>query len=205
VFVFIAGFVAYLVLFALTDRDDAPHAATPSDAAPTRDGTAQPANGDAPSSPRDAGRAVRFETTELQVGELPPRLRPVASKILAGHRLERTELTQLTTLARGNRDLAATHLLLGRAYMNLGWHSDGIQRYVIAWQTDPEARRDAQMLADLVDLVPNDNSGPAAVEALELIYGDDAIEAIDDRLASPGLRAAGSQKLTQLRATLERR
>jgi hypothetical protein len=141
------------------------------------------------------GGAARRAAFEAVGPDMPEALREADRRIRTGERLSREELAPLQAYARAHKDDARGHLLLGHAFAALGWRTHATERYLRAHQADPNVRRDARVLDELlVDLLHPDLH-EAAARALSIIYGDEAIEAGEDLLASGGLTWVEQQRV----------
>jgi serine/threonine-protein kinase len=140
---------------------------------------------------------------DLLAGELPAEMAELAPRVAAGEELSVQELRPLQRWAGDNRDDARPHLLIARAFLNKGWNSNAVERYLQAYQADPESRADARMLTDLVQLSTHNESGPAAATAIARIYGREALPAIEAKLAQD-IGWPGDQRLERLRTRIER-
>lgn len=91
-----------------------------------------------------------------------------------------------------------SHLLLAQTFFDRKWTKDCVAQYVEAFEKDPSSRGAPRMLPDLVALSQDENRVKDAAAALRTIYGDEALQVLDSRLALE--RDAGVQEL--LRATI---
>ena len=69
-------------------------------------------------------------------------------------------------------------LLVARAYAQLDWWSDSVDRYLRAYRLDAGCRGDPQMLQDLVKAAAHPAAGRSAAKAIHDIYGAEAIPAV---------------------------
>ena len=93
-------------------------------------------------------------------------------------------------------------LLLGRAYAQLDWLSDSVERYVRAHQVDSTSRGDPRMLADLLDAAAHPAVAHAGARAIREIYGAEAIPALERVLARRAGDREATARLARLRETL---
>jgi hypothetical protein len=93
-------------------------------------------------------------------------------------------------------------LLLGRAYAQVDWFSDAVERYVKASKVDSTCRGDPQMLADLLKGAAHPTAGRAAARAVRSIYGAEAIPALEKAMKARAGDKAASARLAQLRESL---
>jgi hypothetical protein len=75
------------------------------------------------------------------------------------------------------------HLLFARAEHERRAFTSAIQSYERAYRASPASRGDERMLRDLVMMSSHATAGPRAVEALALIYGTEALPALDRAIA----------------------
>ena len=95
-------------------------------------------------------------------------------------------------------------LLLGRAYAQLDWLSDSVERYVRAYGVDSTCRGDPQMLADLLKAAAHPVAGRSAARAIRDIYGADALAALNTEIARHAVDPDAAARLTRLRESLAR-
>ncbi len=92
--------------------------------------------------------------------------------------------------------------MLGRAYAQLDWLSDAVDRYQKAYQVDSTSRGDPQMLADLVKAAGHPVAGRNAARAIRDIYGAEAIPALERDLERREGDREVTARLTRLRDSL---
>ena len=105
--------------------------------------------------------------------------------------LSQRALPPRTSSRTQNPDDPRPWLLLGRAYAQLDWFSDSVERYVRAYQVDSTCRGDPQMLADLLKAAAHPVAGRAAARAIRDIYGAEAIPALEKAMETPRGRSRG--------------
>jgi len=121
----------------------------------------------------------------------PPALQPIRDKLDHQARLSEAVLRPAYTFARQNPGDARPWLLVARAYAQLDWWSDSVDRYVRAYRVDASCRGDPQMLADLLKAVAHPVAGRNAARAIHDVYGTEALPAIaDERKQRAGDRDA---------------
>jgi cytochrome c-type biogenesis protein CcmH/NrfG len=106
------------------------------------------------------------------------------------------------TFAHQNPSDPRPWLLLGRAYAQLDWLSDSVERYVRAHHVDAAARGDPQMLADLLEAAAHPAAAHAGARAIREIYGAEAIPALDRALARRAGDREALSRLARLRESL---
>lgn len=121
---------------------------------------------------------------------LPPPLDALLPRIARGERLSAAELGPLYVYTERHGGDVRGHLALARAFKNLLWTEDLLARYQIALRVDGEgARRDPQILGDLLDLVVRDAARADSASALVVgAWGPAALPAVDAQLAQSARR-----------------
>ncbi len=133
---------------------------------------------------------------------LPEPLARTEARLAHGPAVTAADLPALYRWAHAHRDDPRGHLVLAHVFVHLGWSSDAVERYRTAWRADPGARRDPEMLTDLVLLASRETPGPSASHLLIEVYGNAAVDAIDRALAKGDVPRVDQRRLTQLRARL---
>jgi hypothetical protein len=126
-------------------------------------------------------------------GDLPEVLAGPATALLEGRELARSELVPIYRYASEHADDPRASLILGDAFVELGWYTDAIDRYMSACAVDGESRHHAMVLENLIWLTFRDRHvADFAAEAIAEIYGEEAAPAVAAALASdpegPGQR-----------------
>jgi eukaryotic-like serine/threonine-protein kinase len=75
------------------------------------------------------------------------------------------------------------NLLLAQTFFDRRWYKDAISHYLIAFDKDEGARGAPRMLADFVAMAAEANRTDEAGNALRLIYGEEALPALESRIA----------------------
>lgn len=148
----------------------------------------------------DAGAAIVW--TNRLTSDVPEGLASYAARVTNGEELDRDDVAALYQYARDHREDGLVHVVIAHAYMNRDWSSDAVERYVLAWETDPTLRAHRPMLDHLLGLLGREESGPLAMTAVVRIYGRDAIPVIDERIAAEDTRADMDRRLERLRERL---
>jgi serine/threonine protein kinase len=121
----------------------------------------------------------------------PSALQPIRDKLDHQARLSEAALRPAYTFARQNPGDARPWLLVARAYAQLDWWSDSVERYLRAYRLDPSCRGDTQMMADLLKAAAHPVAGRSAARALHDVYGTEALPALaDERIRRAGDRDA---------------
>jgi serine/threonine-protein kinase len=136
--------------------------------------------------------------------EVPAALKPIRDRIERGARMSEPSLRPVYLFAHQHPDDPRPWLLVGRAYAQLDWLSDSVERYLRAYRIDPGCRGDPQMLGDLLKAAEHPVAGRAAARAISDVYGAEAIPAVDKALQHPGAERDAATRLTRLRESLMR-
>ena len=121
----------------------------------------------------------------------PRALRPFRDRINRGVHMSQKALHPLYDFAHANPGDPRPWLLLGRAYAQVDWFSDSVDRYVRAHHVDSTCRGDPQMLADLLKGAAHPAAGRAAARAIRDIYGAEAIPALEKAMKAARGRSRG--------------
>lgn len=145
--------------------------------------------------PRDNGRS-RPEIDEL--------LGIFASKLENGEPPGDENIKGLRAFALKADDDARPLLLLARYRISRGHYTDGLDRYELAYDIDPQARRDTAMMTNLVKLSKSRTVGGRAALMVKRMYGREAIEPVKRALNDQGLEQSEAKNLQRLLKTLQR-
>jgi len=173
-----------------------PPASPPAEAQAPVEDRKPPAPPPEPEEKTDPGSAPGARDPWLD--PVPRALRPIRDRLNRGARLSQRALLPAYEFAHQNPDDPRPWLLLGRAYAQLDWLSDSVDRYLHAYRVDSTCRGDAQMLADLLKAAAHPVAGRPAARAIRDIYGADAIPALEKDLE----RRAGDREVTARLARL---
>jgi serine/threonine-protein kinase len=125
----------------------------------------------APRAPRPAARDPWREP-------VPGALQPIRDKLDHQTRVSESALRPVYLYARQSPADPRPWLLVARAYAQLDWWSDSVDRYLRAYRLDAGCRGDPQMLPDLVKAAAHPTAGRSAAKAIHDIYGAAAIQAV---------------------------
>jgi serine/threonine-protein kinase len=174
-----------------------PPASAPTEAeAPARDQE----DADQPGGEAKAARDARDPWQE----PVPRALRPIRDRVTRGARMSQRALAPAYEFAHQNPGDPRPWLLLGRAYAQLDWLSDSVDRYVRAYEVDSTCRGDPQMLTDLLRAAAHPVAGRNAARAIRDIYGTEAIPALESDLERRAGDREATAHLTRLRESLAR-
>jgi hypothetical protein len=135
---------------------------------------------------------------------VPAALESIRGRLDHGERMSESSLRPVYLFAHQHPDDARPWLLVGRAYAELDWLTDSVERYLRAYRMDPGCRGDPQMLADLLKAVEHPAAGRAAAKAIGDVYGAEAIPAVEKALERQGRDRDATARLTRLREALVR-
>jgi eukaryotic-like serine/threonine-protein kinase len=136
------------------------------------------------------GRAValaelvqRPEPRDPWKGPIPDELEELKRQIDTGSVPTKKELGPVYRYVRIHPTDARPHLLLAQTFFDRGWTKDAVAQYASAYEKDPSSRGAPRMLPDLITLSLDENRTRDAAAALREIYGDEALQVLDSRLA----------------------
>jgi len=135
---------------------------------------------------------------------VPSALRPIRDKLAHRAHLSQSSLKPAYAYAHQNPGDPRPWLLLARAYAQLDWLSDSVERYERAYRIDPTCRADAQMLPDLLKAAEHPVAGRGAAKAIHDIYGAEAIPALEKTIERRAGDRDASTRLARLRQSLSR-
>ena len=135
---------------------------------------------------------------------VPTALEPIRDRLDRGARMSERSLRPIYLFAHQHPDDPRPWLLVGRAYAQLDWRSDSVERYLRAYRIDPGCRGDPHMLAAFLKAADHPVAGRAAAKAIGEVYGSEAIPAVDKELERRAGDRDTTARLTRLRASLTR-
>jgi len=133
---------------------------------------------------------------------VPRALRPIRDRVNRGLHVSQRALFPAYEFAHQNPDDPRPWLLLGRAYAQLDWLSDSVERYLRAYRVDSTCRGDPQMIADLLKAAAHPVAGRSAARAIRDIYGAEAIPALEQDLERRAADSPATARLVRLRESL---
>jgi hypothetical protein len=133
---------------------------------------------------------------------VPRPLRAIRAQLDRGVHLSQKALRPAYDFAHQNPGDPRPWLLLGRAYAQLDWFSDSVDRYVHADHVDSSSRGDPQMLADLLAAAAHPTANRAAARAVHDIYGAEALPAVEKAMERHAGDREATLRLTRLRESL---
>ncbi len=164
-----------------------------------------PAREPARANPRRTHGTLGSDARDPWADPPPEPLGPFLRMVEEGHVFEdRAEIRPLYVLAREMEGDARPRLLMGHLFFAKGWLTEGIRRYEHAALIDPSVRGDRRMLTNLVDAVTHESVSERAGEAIQRIYGLEAVPAIQARIESLEGQPVAQLRLVQLRDRLVR-
>jgi serine/threonine-protein kinase len=170
--------------------------------------TAPPTEVDAPA--QDQGQTERRQTEAKGARgardpwrePVPRALRSIRDRVVRGARMSQRALAPAYEFAHQNPGDPRPWLLLGRAYAQLDWLSDSVDRYVRAYHVDSSCRGDPQMLADLLKAAAHPVADRSAARAIREIYGAEAMAALEQDLEHRAGDHDATARLARLRESL---
>jgi serine/threonine protein kinase len=156
-----------------------------------------------PEQPENAAKTAPHARDPWQEPVSRP-LQAIQHRINRGVRMSQRALVPAYEFAHQNPRDPRPWLLLGRAYAQLDWLSDSVERYLRAYRIDSTCRGDPQMLADLLKAAAHPVAGPSAARAIRDIYGAEAIPAVEQELKRRGDDSEAAARLARLRESLSR-
>jgi serine/threonine-protein kinase len=151
-----------------------------------------------------AGERPRVPARDPWQQEVPAALQSIRGRLDRGARMSESSLRPVYLFAHQHPDDPRPWLLAGRAYAELDWLSDSVERYLRAYRTDPGCRGDPRMLADLLKAAEHPVAGRPAAKAIADVYGAEAIPAVEKALERQGRDRDATARLTRLRESLAR-
>jgi len=137
-------------------------------------------------------------------GHIPEPLLPYHAMVQDRYVFEdRAEIRQLYQLVREMPDDPRPLLLLAHLFTLRGWYTNAIVRYERAVAIDESVRGDPDMLDALLTLAANESVGDRAAEAVEDIYGPEALPALESAVTEHTGQALPQLRLVRLRERLE--
>jgi serine/threonine-protein kinase len=202
-----------------------PKPALPAEQAPTAAPTSPPPTSSLPPQPspkpeppteaqapvEEHGQPTQQPETEAKAAQgardpwlepVPRALRPIRDRVNRGVRMSQRALVPAYEFAHQNPGDPRPWLLLGRAYAQLDWLSDSVERYLRAYRVDSTCRGDPQMLADLLKATAHPVAGRSAARAIRDIYGAEAIPALERDLERRAGDREATARLARLRESL---
>jgi len=178
-------------------RSDVPPTAVPM--APSEAPPQQPT---ATAATKTSGERPRLPARDPWQEPVPPALQSIRHSLGRGAHLSERSLRPLYLFAHQHPDDPRPWLLIGRAYAQLDWRSDSVDRYLRAYRIDHGCRGDPQMLADLLKAAEHPVAGRGAAKAISEVYGAEAIPAVDKELEGHSGDRDTTARLSRLRESL---
>jgi len=133
---------------------------------------------------------------------VPRELKSIRDRVNRGVHVSQKALKPVYAYAHQNPGDPRPWLLLGRAYAQVDWYSDSVERYVRAHHEDPTCRGDPQMLTDLLAGAAHPTAGRNAARAVRDIYGAEALPALEKVMERRAGNREASARLARLRDAL---
>jgi hypothetical protein len=142
-------------------------------------------------APATRARAPRPPARDPWRGPIPAALQAIRDRLDHQGRPTEVALRPIYSYARQNPGDPRPWLLVARAYAQLDWWSDSVDRYLRAYRLDAGCRGDPQMLPDLLKALAHPVAGRSAARAISDSYGAEALPAIaEERRRRSGDREA---------------
>ncbi|NLY95545.1 MAG: protein kinase [Myxococcales bacterium] len=126
---------------------------------------------------------VRPDPRDPWKGPIPPELEELKRQIDTGAAPSKKDLGPVYRYMRFHPTDPRPHLLLAQTFFDRQWTRDAVTQYVQAYEKDPSSRGAPRMLPDLITLAMDPNRVKDAAAALRQIYGEEALQVLDSRLA----------------------
>lgn len=183
------------------EEDVQPAAAPPTPTPVAKQPEATPAP-----TPAAAAETPPMPPEDFFSGELDDALADAHARLLDGKYFSIPMMKRLAAHREENPKDGRANLLLAYDAMQRGAEGHAVRLYRMAWQNNPDIRRDPKVLTDLVDILATHDGAEytEGTEAIEMIFGADAIPAIDARLetARQESRPKRVERLEKLKAHL---
>lgn len=154
--------------------------------------------------PRASAERARPPARDPWQGDVPAELESIRGRLEHGARMTESSLRPVYLFAQQHPNDPRPWLVVGRAYAQIDWLSDSVERYLRAYRIDPGCRGDPQMLADLVKAAEHPVASRAAAKAISDVYGAEAIPAVDKAIERQGRDREAGARLVRVRETLAR-
>jgi len=157
-----------------------------------------------PTAPVVAPAPKPLRVTDFFAEAPPEPLATAYKRLKAGVRMSATDVKALMAHDEEHPGDPRVQLLFAYDSMDLDWKRAAIGHYLKAFQTEPQAREDVRMLPDLIRLASDEQEGARASDALEEIFGVDALPGVEDAIADAEHegRVDVAQRLAALRDRL---
>jgi serine/threonine-protein kinase len=133
---------------------------------------------------------------------LPAAVERVRKRAARGDDVADAGVREVRRYARSHPEDPRPRLILAMVFYGRGWKSDAITRYEHAYRVDPASRGDARMRGDLLKMARSSVVGERAAEALNTIYGVEALPWVRRSLEHEPLTSRERQQLSALLARL---
>lgn len=124
-----------------------------------------------------------LRVTDFFADPPPDPLATAYKRLKAGTRMSATDVKALMAHDEAHPGDPRVQLLFAYDAMELDWKRAAIGHYLQAYRTEPQAREDPRMLPDLIRLASDPLEGVRASDALEEIFGVDALPGVEDAIA----------------------
>jgi serine/threonine-protein kinase len=157
-----------------------------------------------PRSPSQAPGAIRPGARDPWRGPTPSPLQSIRDRLDRQARVSEADLRPVYLFGRQNPGDPRPWLLVARAYAQLDWLNDAVERYLRAYRLDATCRGDPHMLPDLVKAAAHPAASRSAARAVHDIFGTEALPAIAEAIDRRAGERDASVRLARLRDELSR-
>ena len=133
---------------------------------------------------------------------VPRELKSIRDRVNRGVHVSQKALKPAYAYAHENPGDPRPWLLLGRAYAQVDWYTDSVERYVRAHREDSTCRGDPHMLTDLLAGAAHPTAGRNAARAIREIYGAEALPALEKAMERRAGNREATARLARLRDSL---
>ena len=130
-----------------------------------------------------AEHTSRPEARDPWKGPIPADLDDLKRQVDTGSVPSKKDLAPVYRYVRVHPTDPRPHLLLAQTFFDRKWTKDAVAQYLSAYEKDPSSRGAPRMLPDLISLCLDAGRMEDAAAALREIYGDEALQVLDSRLA----------------------
>lgn len=157
-----------------------------------------------PTAAAELPRPKPVGVTDFFAEPAPEPLGTAYERLKRGARLSAADVKALMAYDEAHAHDPRVQLLFAYDSMRLEWKRAAIGHYLQAYRMEPQAREDTSMLSDLITLAGDEKEGALAGDAIEEIFGIDALPGVEDAIndAEAESKVELAQRLTALRDRL---
>jgi hypothetical protein len=135
-----------------------------------------------PTAAAELPRPKPVGVTDFFAERAPEPLGTANERLKRGARLSASDVKALMAYDEANPHDPRVQLLFAYDSMRLEWKRAAIGHYLQAYRMEPQAREDTSMLSDLIQLAGDAKEGALAGDAIEEIFGIDALPGVEDAI-----------------------